>query len=290
MVFFVLPSAQAVSISPLTFELVANPGESVTNVVRVFNNTGDSVRVYIKAEDFSATGEEGRVALEEPSENRTYSLASWVNVNPSIFNLGPNETKSVEFTIDVPMDAEPGGHYASVLASVSGEGNLNSGAAVVQQVGSLLLLNVAGEVDEQIQVVEFSAPRLSESPPVPLFVRFKNTGTVHLKPSGFVIIKNIFGKEVGQIDLPQNNVLPNSIRKVSLDWDGGFLFGRYEATLAAIYGSTNTPLSAGTSFWVIPWKLLLLILVPLLVGLYFLYRGRKRVGLALRVLFGRHSA
>jgi hypothetical protein len=289
--FCLVNDANAVSISPLTFELIANPGETISSVISISNDQVVPAGVTIEIEDFIPVGEEGQVALEENSENTTYSLSKWVTTNPQTFVLGPGETKPVEFTINVPLNAEPGGHYGSVLANISGAAPQGGGVGVAQKVGSLLLLNVTGEIKESLRIIEFSAPNFSEYGPISILSRFENTGSVHLKPGGFIIVKNSFGREIAKLDLPQKNVLPNSIRRIETSLAEKNLFGKYEATLTSIYGSRNEPLVATTVFWVIPWKVALTVTIGALVLLCLLIRGRKRIKLALKILFrGHHTS
>jgi len=207
-------TAKAVSISPLTFELAANPGEIVSNVLKVTNTEQSPLNVIIEVEDFAAIGEEGQVTLQPDEDNSTYSLANWVTVSPGVFTIPGRGSEIIEFTVNLPIDAEPGGHYASILASVSGSAPGGSGPSVAQKVGSLVLMNVAGDVKEQLHIAEFSAKPFSEYGPVTITSRFENDGTVHLKPRGFILIKNFFGQEVAKLDLPQRNVLPRSIRRI----------------------------------------------------------------------------
>jgi hypothetical protein len=284
-VFYPVQEASAITLSPLTFELIANPGDTINNVLRLTNDGDREQGIVMVLEDFVARGEEGQVLLEEPSEDNTYSLARWVTVNPRMFTLGARESRVIEFTINVPLDAEPGGHYSSILANVTAGNPQTSGVGIAQKIGALLLLNVAGDVREDINIVEFSAPYFSEYGPVEISARFRNSGTVHIKPAGFIYLKNMFGKEVAKLDLPQKNILPNSIRRIDTSLEKKNLFGRYEATLTSIYGSANEPLSAVTTFWVVPWKLVSGILIGVLILFYLVFKGRRRIKLALKILF-----
>jgi len=292
--FFILaipqtPTAKAVSLSPLTFELSANPGDTVSNILKVTNTDPNPVNIVVDVEDFAAVGEEGQVTLLPGEDNSTYSLASWVTVSPSLLSIPAHDSATVEFTVNVPFGAEPGGHYGSVLATVS-TAPTPGAVTVAQKIGSLLLMNVAGDVEERLHIAEFSVEPFSEYGPVTILSRFENTGTVHLKPRGFILIKNMFGREVEKLDLPQKNVLPKSIRRIEVPWGSKLMFGRYEAILTAIYGSTNQPLSSVTTFWVIPWKIAGAILIGLVALLSLLIKGRKRIRLALAVLFkGTHK-
>lgn len=282
--FLVFGQASAISISPLIFELNANPGEVLQNTVRIYNDQDYSVGVRVEVQNFLATGESGQVLVEEsvPGETANFSLADWVTVSPSEFELSPLESKIVTFTIIVPEGAEPGGHYASVLVGISGADVSSGGVGIAQKLGSLLLLNVSGDIKEELQIEEFSAPGYSEYGPVPITLRLRNTGSVHLKPRGFISIQNMFGKEVAKLDVPQSNVLPDSIRRISLSWGEKIQFGRYDAVLSAVYGSANEPLGGVLRFWIVPWKILAIVLIGILIVVLFLFSIRDRLGAAIR--------
>jgi len=147
-----------ITVSPLNFELTANPGDTVTNTVRISNPGSSAITIQMEVEDFAVVGEAGQVVVE-PAETETYSLAGWVQVTPDLFTLRPGEHQIVEFSVQVPVNAEPGGHYGSILAStIAATGEGFTGAAFAQKVGSLVLLSVSGEVVEELNVKEFTGP------------------------------------------------------------------------------------------------------------------------------------
>lgn len=278
-------AASGLSISPLTFEFTANPGDTLDNKIRIYNPTESIVAVKMEVEDFTVSGETGQVLIE-PAETETYSLAQWVQVSPEIFTLEPGEQKIVDFIITVPEGAEPGGHYGSVLATTAGAiGENFTGAGVAQKVGALVLLSVSGAVKENLQVKEFSAPEFSEYGPIKFLMRFQNTGTVHVRPKGFINITNWRGKKVADVEFPQKNVIPGATRMADATWNAKMLFGKYTATLVGSYGVSNTPLEPYViSFWVVPWKILSAAGAVLLVLLIFFFFSRKRWGRAIKIL------
>ena len=95
-----------IAISPLTFEITANPGDIITNALRVFNPGEEPVTIAVNIEDFSPTGETGQ-AIVETAETTTYSIASWTTIENTEFTLGPGEQAVVNHTIRVPVNAEP---------------------------------------------------------------------------------------------------------------------------------------------------------------------------------------
>ena len=274
-----------INISPLTFELTANPGDVLTNKLKVYNPTESVIGIKMEVEDFAVTGEAGQVVIE-PAETETYSLAKWITTEPLEFTLGPREQKFVDFTLEVPENAEPGGHYGSVLASTVGAiGEEIIGTTIAQKVGALVLLTVAGEVKESLVVKEFSAPSFLEYGPVPFIIRFENTGTVHVRPRGFVVITDWRDKKVADVEFPQLNVIPGAVRKIETSWQNKWLLGKYTAMLVGGYGTTNTPFNPPVlTFWVFPWKMALGIFFVLLLILVFFYKTRRRWQMAFRIL------
>lgn len=247
----------AIGISPVTFEFTGNPGDVIENYLRVFNPSSDNVvGIKMVVEDIAPTGEAGHVIVELPG-SETYSLARWIKCEPEEFDLNPREEKSVKFTITIPENAEPGGHYGTVLAgtkSIAGPGAV--GATIVQRVGALVLLTVPGEMTEELVIKDFTAPGYSEYGPVTFTIRFENKGTVHVRPVALVTITDFRGKKITDIGVSQRNVLPDAVRKFEVSWDKKWLFGgKYIATLTGNYGISDVPLSSKViTFWVFPWK------------------------------------
>jgi len=274
-----------VAISPLTFELTANPGDTLFNKIRVYNPTTSIVFVKMEVEDFAVSGETGEVMIE-PAETETYSLAKWVRPNPKEFTLEPLEQKFVEFYIDVPLNAEPGGHYGSLLASTTGViGSGITGVATAQRVGGLILLSVAGDVNESLKVKEFSSPSFIEYGPAKFNIRFINDGSVHVRPRGFVTITDIFGRKVTDVEFSQFNVIPGAIRKIEAGWNKRLLIGRYTASLVGSYGTNNNPWEpAVVTFWAFPWKIGAVVFAAFIISLIFFIKTRRRWFMALKIL------
>jgi hypothetical protein len=278
-----------VTISPLIFELNSNPGDTVTNQLKIYNQTEYMQSVDMLAEEFTPYGEEGQVVLEESEDTSSYGVADWISISPSKFQLEAKKQQIVTFIINIPENAEPGGHYVSIVSSISGGTNQITGSGVATKSGALVLLRVSGNITEEIVIDTFSTKSFSEFGPVDFNVRFENTGNVHLKPAGFISITDTFGKKVATLEIPQNNVIPGAVRQARTVWDQVNLKGRYTATLVANYGSNSKKtIVATTTFTVFPWKEGLIILAIIILVVLIAFRMRKRIGLAFKVLIGKH--
>jgi len=274
----------SIGISPLTFELTANPGDVVENYLKVYNPSPDTtIKIGMVLEDIAPTGEAGHVIVE-PAETETYSLARWITVEPAEFDLNPKEEKFIKFTITVPENAEPGGHYGTVIAGAKGvTGPAAVGAAIAPRIGALVLLTVPGIMKEELVVKSFATPRnYFEYGPIPFAIRFENLGTVHIRPTGYVTVTNWLGKKVGDAEISPRNVLPGAVRKFEASLPGKWLFaGKYTATLTGSYGLSNIPLTPTViTFWAFPWKIGLVLLIVIILFIL----SRRRWLAAFRVL------
>jgi hypothetical protein len=262
------------SVSPTLFDMTASPTQEWTSNVRVINANEVPLQIYTDVVNFSSNGEGGQGSLApvlaEESDGAT--LAEWITIDDAERLIPAEQTVSIPFTINVPDDAPPGGHFAAILIgtrSFDGAG----GAAQVetsQVVTALVFLRVAGDINEAGQIRDFTTSRLiSEAPAMDFSIRFENTGNVHLQPQGNITITNMWGKERGVLPINQNsqfgNVLPESIRKYTFNWTGDWSFadiGRYKAVATLAYGDQARKFTdRTTTFWVIPWRALLLVLV-----------------------------
>lgn len=282
-------AGQSITIIPPKFELFSNPGDTLVERIRVRNNTDTPLAFAVVVDDFTTSGEEGHVVLEEGESNTTYSLANWIETETSDLILQPNEETYVNFLINVPRDAEPGGHYASVLFQSGGESEVPGTAVVTQRVGSLVLLRVSGNVTENANLESFTVPSYSDHGPITFSLRVKNEGNVHMRPEGTIIITNLFGNKVAELPLDSRNVLPGAVRRMDTVWEQENLLGRYKATLLATYGegSQKKHITSAVTFTVASKMAILAIggsMLLVLAILITLISGRKRISKAMKVM------
>lgn len=291
--------ASAVTVTPLKFDMNLNPGDIKQGEIKVINETNERQTYYASVQNFVASGEEGQQTFLEETEK--LGLVRWIGLEKTSVTLDPGKSANFKWVINLPKDAEPGGHYAALFFSTQPDNVQGKGVGVGGRVGILFLVNVAGNVREEAKVESFQTV-IGEDPqtavpatwtnrlPVGFELRIRNSGSVHFKPTGTISIQGMFGKmQTIQLNPNDSAVLPDTIRKIRSSWGprglakGGFLqelgnewegmaFGKYTAKVDAKYGLSNQALSAETSFWVLPWRLgivslaILAILVLLLSG------------------------
>jgi len=245
-----------VAINPTRIEFTASPGQKLAGSFKFWNGTDNLLPVHLEATDFAPQDEEGHI-LVEGGEDRASSLKDWVHPTYPDLTVFPKQEITLDFSIDVPVYADPGSHWGTVLV-VTVPVSSGNGAAIQSRIALLLLVRVLGDVREQMTLESFSAPRFLQGPPVVVAARFRNEGTVHEAPVADIEIRNMFGTLVATGTLPMRNVLPGAVRKIEESVEEsvgqGLWLGRYTATLRASYGDGTQILTAKEIIWVVPWK------------------------------------
>ncbi len=275
-------------ISPQILELSINPGESQTSTFRLTNASKDSVIVKTTPKNFTPRGEEGAIDLTE--DKTSYSLADWLTTSPKTTTLSPAATEDFVVTVNVPAGAEPGSHFGSVVFQTVPPEQQGTAALVSQEIAPVILVKVPGDIKQSAAIASFKPAQslYSLEKTIDLKARIKNTGNVHFKPSGTIVIKNMFGHEVANLQLDKKNVLPDSIRDITTSWQhSGFAIGRYQATLSLITNSDGKIETAETSIIIFPYQIILPAIAILLAVSYAAYKGRHRLADAAKALRGK---
>lgn len=270
------------SVTPTLFEIAALPEQEWQSSVKVVNSNNFPLTVYVQAVNFAPQNESGHGKFIPVLESVTggSTLAEWIVFEKtSPLEMQPLSSLTIPFTVTIPTDAAPGGHFAAIL--VGTQPPQNDGALIVrtsQIVSSLFFLRVEGDVIESGSIRTFSVvDSFTEKPHADFELRFENKGNVHLQPQGQITIRNMWGKERGTIPINMQthfgNVLPNSIRKFEFTWDGAPSIadiGRYTAEVGLAYGTSERKFeSSEATFWVVPLKPVLGTLLFIAAFIYF---------------------
>lgn len=269
-------SAFALTVGPAKMEYSVNPGDIVGGSIFLMNEEQNERTFYSVFEKF--TEDEGqKIFLKEESD-----LAVWIKTERSV-TLKPGEQRNIPFRIEVPKDAPPGGHFAVMWWSTApAGGKTNQPVSIVTRTGILVLLRVSGDIKEEGEVINFSTGNPANiffSFPINFNVVFQNKGNVHLKPSGKITIKNIFGATKKTLDVNPYSlqILPQSKRGFDVKWENpNFAFGPYEAQLDLTYGESKKQLAQSIWLGLFPLKILIGSIIALFIIFVVIPKGIKR--------------
>ena len=293
--------------SPLPISLRTKPGTSISTDLRVQNSGTATENLKIDLYKFRAYGTEGKPQIidREPGDDyfdwvsfsqRTFKAEPnvWKTIKMTI-NV-PSDAAFGYYYAVVFSRADQ--------RSEAGE----QSTAIVGGSATLVLLeaDVPG-AKRKISVSSFTSDKkFYEFLPATFRISLRNQGQVHGAPSGTIFISR-GGKQVAtlKVNADGGNILPSSSRNFSADWRDGFpvytekedgervvldgngkpvmglewdfdkplsklRFGKYTAKLVLAYddGNRDVPIEGTLSFWVVPWRILLgIIIVVTLAGI-----------------------
>ena len=263
----------SLAVTPPLFQVSIEPGGRWVSSVKVVNGGKREIEIYATPVNFEARGEDGSARFIPMVEGGTGGVisAEWINISRGPYKVPAEGGVDIPFTVSVPDDATPGGHYSALLVGIepADEQTQESVVRVSSLVSVLFLLRVEGDVVESGHIREFGTDsRWYDKPEARFVVTFENTGNVHLQPRGVIEIYNMWGNQRGVIPVNTRgqfgNVLPNSSRSFAFRWEGdGSLFeaGKYTANVTLAYGADGSRyVSETVGFWVLP-------IVPFLIVL-----------------------
>jgi hypothetical protein len=283
--FLIANKVNALTLSPARLEISGDPGQTLTEKMVLINENNDTETFYSSYANFGAQGESG-----DPSFiTATDDLGTWITTQPSIV-LKPGESQTIPFTITIPKNAEPGGHFAVVFWGTASP--QVSSVGIGAKSGLLVLLSVNGNVKQDAGFLNFNTVNHQfwySTLPVSFEYRLKNAGGDRIKPVGPLTIRDtiFFPAQVLDANPGSGNALPGSTRRFQVDWINythpndyvaptgffakfwsnvnyqwkNFAIGLYSANLNVAYGTNNQHAKATVFFFVFPWQLALVMLI-----------------------------
>lgn len=251
-----------IQISPLSYEFEIKSGATQAGKFTIKNLDGVPMDYALETELFETISEEGAPSFKGVTRPTGVStLADWIKFStPITGTLEAYSSLEINFTIEVPANAEPGGHYAAIFAKQikkDAEGKTQLG--VSSRVGLILLVSVPGQVTKGGEITSFTHPSFVWKGPIDFSMKFRNTGTVHYESIGTVNIDPIIGKS-RTVNLGTHTVIPKSTRLYSGTWNNNYPFGYYKLTAEAKDGEGKTVMATGV-LWAIP----LIIVIPVIL-------------------------
>jgi hypothetical protein len=278
--------------SPVTVSLDTDPGVPVTTQIKIRNNSEKAEVLSTSWGSFIADETGEKPILLEPSEQQDF--LQWLSVDSPTITVNPGEWSTVNVTFSPPATAALSYYYTIYFRRA--EQQTEPGKTQIQGSPAVLVLTMVNSpsAKRQMELSDFKVHSpFSEYLPQTFSVTVKNTGNVHVQPAGNIFIDGQGKKDLAVLSINPNagSVLPQSSRTFDVTWDDGFpiaisdnnepidtniprLFslewnltkadrfrlGNYTAHLLMVYdnGERDVPIESYASFWIIPWKLLLI--------------------------------
>lgn len=275
--FVPVQTADAVTVGPSKIEAEVDPGDTVEGEFFLKNEDGGQQTFYSSVQKFT---EQGSIKsfLDEPT-----LLSEWVDVPESV-TLESGADQRFPFTIDIPDDAPPGGHFGVIWWSPTPPNATSSRqVSITTRAGALVYINVSGDVQQTASIERFSVDKkVTKELPIEFSLDIKNTGTVYIQPSGSIEISSVLGNARASLPINEKNlqILPGSTKSISIPFsDEAWFWGPYKAEVSLRYGTEEDGqfkvLNESKTFWVFgvaSTAIILLAILFLLFGLPYMIR------------------
>ncbi|HSX15675.1 MAG TPA: hypothetical protein VLF40_02705 [Candidatus Saccharimonadales bacterium] len=301
-----IPSDFNLQVTPSPLVTTVKPGVKTQAQVKIRNGGSGRENLKIEPRAFTYDSDSGQVKLDDTVP----AVAPWISFSQAKFSIEPGQWVTESITFDIPKDAGFSYSFALVISRQSEPKPTAGGRLIKGSVAVFTLLNVDRPgAKSSLQVVSFSSSkRLYEYLPATLDIRFRNDGNTIVQPYGNIFVQRGNKDKTPLATLAVNDkrgyILPDTSRTVTAEWNEGFAtyqtvvqpdgtskkhlsvdwsklshfrIGRYTAKLVAVYndGQHDIPVEGTVTFWVIPWRAILLF-IAVAVGLWFLGRWRNK--------------
>ena len=284
----------SIGVSPTSKEIKVNPGDTYSDEIVFWNlsQSTDTYNIYIRS--FKQIQNQPGTAIiltEEEEKNAPYSASKWITVDKERLILEPNKNTKLRYTINVPTDVTNGEYNAQIFLISKSESEARGTATFANlATGTPILIQVGDEFVENAELLRFMVDKkIYERVDIDFLTQIKNLGDTHITPAGEIVIENIFRQEVARIPFNRNrqSLLRDNLGNYIDNWSqSGYLspskrltIGPMRARILATYRSLHpgfATLSAETTFWIIPWKLIIAFCVVLLTGI-IIYISKKKI-------------
>ena len=288
-------ASKSIGFSPVSQELHITPGEPYTDKITVWHQSETDMEYTITIRGFKQIeGYPGTAVLlsEEEEMASTTSAASWFHIETTEVVVPPQHNFELNYLIEVPEDAASGEYYAQIFFHSEQEQLPAQDTTVAYSNiagGPTFLIRTGDEMEEDVNLLEFqSTHKFYEEPNITFSTSVQNTGNVHVKPTGIIVLTNMFGQELATIEFnpTRKALIRDSIATYISEWESNYLLtdegklaiGPITAELTLYYKSESPgyhPITAETDFWIFQWKLALAILGAIVILVWTLKAVKK---------------
>lgn len=246
-------------VSPLRDYITVDANKIHRGELTVANYSDNPIDITLSVEQFSVSDYAYDYTFTPPRED-------WVKLAVTSAQLQPGKSQRVPYTIAIPPDATPGGHYFTIFASTS----LSPGSRV--QAAAILYVTVNGDLKHSSEIIKDDIPFIAVGNTIPYKFDVKNTGNDHF----FIFL-------TGQLEgltakpattEPANILLPNTTRTVTGKIPAPILPGIYKITVGYKTDGNVTQQRSKYIVYVPPW--FIAIPIGLILILATLHRRRQR--------------
>lgn len=260
---------ESIVLSPSSKKIAIDAGGTIKDSLTVINNGTVSYDFKVYASPYSVKN--GTYEPNFTAKTGNADLYTWASFEKSTYTLNPGENIEVPYTITVPADAAPGGHYGVLFAETQADENTGQ-IARKKRVGMIVYATVNGDYISAGKQIGAKIDWLQLGGPITASLSVENSGNTDYEMTELLQIKNVFGGTVYE-NSKERIILPKTTRDINLAWTGGPIMGLYNVKVESkILDKVTTKQS-----WVLlmPMWVLVLSILAIFGIIYAVFRRRR---------------
>jgi len=231
-------------ISPVSNRVSLVAGEALQYNMNIDNKGSEAFEFKVYAAPYSIANENYEVNFNK--ETPRTQIVRWITFNQNLdakkeedknwvseakFTLNAGERKTIEYRVSVPSDVPDGGQYATIFAESIPKGETTStGIKTASRVGLILYGRTNGETKEESKIEQYKIESfLTGNSKIGSSVEVTNNGNTDFSATYSLKVDNFLGGTAYEESKPYD-VLPDTTRKISTEWEKTPLFGIFHVT------------------------------------------------------------
>lgn len=216
---------ESITASPASVSFKIDAGDAKRDSMQIINDGDVAYDFIVYARPYSVSNERYEPNFSAITANT--NVQKWVQFDKTKYHLEPGEKATVSYTIRVPADAAPGGHYGVLFAETQQRNLDATGVARQKRVGNLVYATVNGKARSGGTIKEFILPWWQTTPPLQSSARVTNTGNVDFDAQVTTIARDLFGRTKFTYT-GDPIVLPGTTRLIEMPWEKAPHFGLFK--------------------------------------------------------------
>jgi hypothetical protein len=228
--------AFALVVSPSRTELHLAPGAGTPMQLSVTNDEHVPLEIGVSKKDWFL-----------PEANKAWTVDRWMTIEgPEHFSLKPGESRRVNLEITCPKELK-----GEVVAMASFVYRTENPSMVTPMISVSVYLMAAGTESRMGEVEDVMVRRNKDQ--LSLSAKVKSTGSVHLRPSGRIVVTDAKGIEIAQLAVAEGQPTypgTDALYAGSVPFGPQLVPGTYQAKAELVYQEVK--LEKSKEFTVLP--------------------------------------
>lgn len=268
-------SNESILLTPTQKRYEVKPGEVKRDSLTVVNDGQLPYVFVVYARPYYVDSESYSPKFDTPavSDIKIADTYRWVQFDQPSYQIQPGQSLDIPFTMRVPRNASPGGHYGVLFAETQPSQSPEAGNSVrrTKRVGAITYVTVDGNVTRNGKLESTSVPFFQFKKPVTASTRVSSSGNTDIVTKTSFTVSDVFGT-VKFRNERELTVLPSTTRKIDSTWNGASWIGLYKVDLRTSF--LNTTETSSHYVLLVPiWVYLTLVV---LIGARIAYGLKRR--------------